>query len=241
MTKLERVLLVLLILAVAADVALLVSDDEEPPPTQMQAQERPAVQRERSSSPPPRTAAERPARTTTTAEVGTTVEEEAPAGDGPPLCAELDIPARPSEAVTCRTTSATLTIVDEADPLLLGDTHVRVLSAHGEGGSLTVRARVRNETDAEQGVQAGGQELYLNLNGIRVDPGPVRDVRVPPRTGTTLPLEFRLTPGQTRILNAQGRRAELGVRPWTSGEQAANIGVIRFFARPGEPPAATGG
>lgn len=232
MTKLERVLLVLLILAVALDVVLLVTDDEETPRTQSRVVEtigtEEAGTREQSDSRAPPT--EPPAGA------------EAPGEeDGPPPCRAIEIPQRPPESVTCRTASATLTIVDQADPLLLGDTHVRVLSAYGAGDELMVRVRVRNETDAEQGVQAGGQELYLNLNGIRVDPEPVREVRVPPHTGETVDIDFRLTPGQARVLNAQGRRAELGVRPWTSGNPASDVGVIRFFARPGEPPPPAGG
>jgi hypothetical protein len=245
MTKLEKVLLVLLILAVGVDVALLVTDDEEEPRTPTQVVQTIGTQETEASRgtrtaparterartvDEPRTATAPPEPEDASGAEGPEAEQEESAG-GPPPCSELDIPPQPPEAVTCRTASATLMIVGQAKPLLLGDTHVRVLRALAAGRAVVLRVRVRNETDAEQGIQAGGQELYLNVNGIRVDPQPVSEQRVPPATGQTVSLRFVLTPGQARVLQRQGGRAELGVRPWTGGGTANFVGVVRFSTR----------
>jgi hypothetical protein len=215
---------------------LLAGDGDDPAPSTKAAQ--PATEEQQD------TVADDPA----TATAGTSTvppepartepEEPAPAPATPPsggaeAPGDVDVPERPSEAVTCRTASATLTIVDEARPLLLGDTHVRIQAATATQRGLTVRVRVRNETDAEQGIQAGGQELYLNLNGIRVDPEPIRDERLPPQTGRTISMRFLLTPARMAVLSRLGGRAELGVRPWTAGGPTAYVGVIRFSAQGG--------
>lgn len=150
-------------------------------------------------------------------------------GDTPP-CSE--VPATITEPVTCRTSSSVLYIARQSDPVLLGGTQARVIRATLRGETLSVRMRVRNETDAEQGVLAGGQELYLNLGGLRVDPEPLGDERVPRTEGRTVTLRFGLTPARESRLRAAQGRAELGIRPWTDpGTPADRVGVVRFQAR----------
>ena len=174
-----------------------------------------------------------PTSTSTAATTGAETRTTPATSGGVPACSDIEIPARPVEAVTCRTASATLTIVDQAEPLLLGDTHVRILAAFLVDSRLTVRARVRNETPAEQGIQAGGQELYVNLGGLRVDAAPTGDLRVAPHTGETVSLRFALTPGALRLLRRAGGEAELGVRPWSEGSGTTDVGVVRFRVRTG--------
>ena len=233
MTTRENVLLALLIVSVGGNVSQIVADlgDSDPEPAaQAPRSAPPETSTATATATAPSTATEPEQTAPAPTEPATTTEpEESAAGSGgTPACRDVEIPARPTEAVTCRTASAVLTIVDQAKPLLLGDTHVRVQSASAEGRTVALRVRVRNETDAEQGIQAGGQELYLNVNGIRVDPEPVREERVPPLTGKTISMRFVLTPGRARVLERLGRRAELGVRPWTAGEPTTSVGVIRF-------------
>jgi hypothetical protein len=174
MTARENVFLALLIVSVGGNVALLIAGGDDDPAPAPQTQALPTTTGEEESTTPTappvteRTEPVEPATTEPTGGAEAPADEEAGAGR-PPLCREIDVPDQPPEPITCRTASAILTIVGEARPLLLGDTHVRVQSASLAQNRLTLRVRVRNETDAEQGIQAGGQELYLNLNGIRVD------------------------------------------------------------------------
>lgn len=195
----------------AADVVLLgLALTDEPPPS--------AIDGAQTST----TAAATTQRATTT---------ESRSEIGRPLCRDIEIEASPAEPVHCRTSSAILTIAGEDDPVLLGGTHVRLLSATLSGSRLTTRVRVRNETEAEQGILAGGQELYVNLGGIRVDAVPPGDVRVPSQTGRTVTLRFALTPRRVVRLRGQGNRAELGIKPWTEeGSPSDTVGVIRFVA-----------
>jgi hypothetical protein len=165
--------------------------------------------------------------------------EDEPAAGGVQPCSQ--VPPVIREPVTCATKSSTLTIVTQRDPVLLGGTQARIIRASLAGSVVTVRVRVRNETDAEQGVAAGGQELYLNLAGLRVDPMPIGDERVPQDTGKTVDLRFRLTPAREERLRAAQGRGELGIRPWTEeAEEAGRVGVIRFQARL-SPAAEAGG
>ena len=147
-------------------------------------------------------------------------------------CADLVLPARPTERVACRTSKALLQIVGQSKPLVVGGTMVRVLSARREGSSVLVRLRVRNETPAEQGVQAGGQELYLNVGGRRVDSYRLSAVRIPPHSGRTVRLRFRLSMDEIAALRASGGAAELGVRPWEGSTVVDRVvGVIRLRVR----------
>lgn len=159
---------------------------------------------------------------------GVETRTEAAGSAAPPLCTAVTPPSGAEDPVTCRTRSATLTIAGEDRPVVLGGTQVRLLRATLTGRVVIVRLRVRNETDAEQGVVAGGQEIYLNLQGITVNPEPVGDVRVAAMQGTTTTLRYVLTPPRLQALRRLGGEVELGVRPWTDGEPSIERGVIRF-------------
>ncbi|MDQ3741554.1 MAG: hypothetical protein M3320_03735 [Actinomycetota bacterium] len=204
-TRLEKSIYLVLLLVLAIDIAVIVfaRADEDPPPVSEVA----ATQ--------PETAATDPGTETT------------PAG-GVPACDEAPDPSETGEPVTCRTRSATLTIAPQERPVVLGGTQVRLLRASLSGSTVTVRLRVRNETQAEQSVLAGGQELYMNLSGLRVDPEPVGEVLVPMMNGTTVSLRFELTPARLEVLRRAGGRAELGVTPWTEDGAAGSKGVVRF-------------
>ena len=156
----------------------------------------------------------------------------AEATDDPGLrpCAELDIPARPLERVTCTTPHATLVIAHQSVPVLLDGTEVRVLSGELEGSSAWVRLRVRNTTEAEQGLSAGGQELYLFLDGQRIDMTTFRDdVWFGLGEAKTVTLEYALTWDQLAALRAGDGRIDFGVRPWHEGVAPAPlIGVVRM-------------
>jgi hypothetical protein len=215
MTGLERAILVIFLAVIAIDVALIATAD---PADEGSGETSAAVE--------PVTLEDTAARTTQPPATTETVD-----GAELPSCRATRIPERPPEPVTCRTASAQLTIVAAPEPLVLGETQVRVLDASLEGRLLRVRLRVRNESDAEQGLQAGGQELYLNAGGIRVDAQPVGDVRIPSGTGLTAGARFVLTPGQLRIVRARAGKVELGVRPWSRDAAGDVVGVVRFRAR----------
>ena len=147
-----------------------------------------------------------------------------------PTCASLDIPGKPPERVWCSTANADLSIAHQADPVLLDGTQVRVLSGTFDGaGTISVRLRVRNETPAEQGLSAGGQELYLYLDGQRIDAAVLRVVRFLPGEAKTVTLDYALTPEQVASLRASEGRLDFGVRPWTDAPLPAPlIGVVRM-------------
>ena len=143
-------------------------------------------------------------------------------------CSELDIPAKPPERVWCRTAAATLVIAHQADPVLLDGTEVRILSAEVLGLSVRVRTRVRNATDAVQWLSAGGQELYLNVAGERIDLAIFRDVEFGIGEAKTIQLDYALAPEQLAALQAAGGRLDFGVRPWHEGVRPAPlVGVVR--------------
>ncbi|HEX8207831.1 MAG TPA: hypothetical protein VF587_17325 [Solirubrobacteraceae bacterium] len=217
-TALEKAIIAVLVLVLAADVAIIAFGraDDAPP-------------RESGTNEP--AGATVPGTTTTTAPTTTSSD----AGGVPP-CSEVADPGPSDDAVRCSTRSATLLLGGEDRPLLLGGTQVRLLSASSTPASLILRLRVRNETGAEQGIIAGGQEIYVNLNGVRLDAAPSGDVRVPTMEGVTTTLRFPLTPGRAALLRRLGGRAELGVRPWDEQPAEKAIGVLRFRVTP--PPAA---
>jgi hypothetical protein len=143
-------------------------------------------------------------------------------------CTALDLPARPAERIWCTTPHATLSIAHQSDPVLLDGTEVRVLSAALEGSLVDVRLRIRNTTDAEQGLSAGGQELYLFLDGQRIDANLLRIVRFGVGEAKTLTLSYVLSAEQVAALAERNGRVDFGVRPWTQSPQPAPlIGVVR--------------
>lgn len=143
-------------------------------------------------------------------------------------CSALEIPAKPPERVWCTTPNATLSIAHQSDPILLDGTEVRVLSAERSGSAIRVRTRVRNTTRAEQGLSAGGQELYLWIDGSRVDLAVFREVHFGVGEAKTIQLDFELTPAQLSALDARGGRLDFGVRPWHNGVLPAPlVGVLR--------------
>jgi hypothetical protein len=143
-------------------------------------------------------------------------------------CAALDVPAKPSQRVWCTTPSATLVIAHQSDPVLLDGTEVRVLSGRLLGASIRVRLRVRNQTPAEQDLSAGGQELYLYLDGSRVDLAVFRDVHFGVGEAKTLQLDYVLSPEQLAALGRSEGRLDFGVRPWHDGALPAPlVGVVR--------------
>ena len=245
--RLERAIIAALVAVIIADVGVIAfgrADEQQPLPKERTATPTTSTSpvRERRTEPDGGRGTAATTQTSVPPPVAEPQEAESATDEqaGPPPCADVEVPTQPVEAVTCRTRNAKLTIFGEDEPLLLGDTHVRVHTAEGRGNRVIARVRVRNETNSEQGIQAGGQELYLNLKGIRVDPDSVREERLPPATGKTIDLRFSLTPGQRDVLNRLGRWAELGVRPWTEGEQARRVGVIRFLVRPASGAVADG-
>ena len=149
-----------------------------------------------------------------------------------PRCSAIEIPAQPRERIGCRTATSLLQITGQAHPLVVGGTNARLISAVLAGSDVVARIRVRNETPAEQGVQAGGQELYLNVAGRRIDSHALSAVRIPPDTGRTVRLRFRLSMDEIAALRQAGGRAEIGVRPWHGSTVADRVvGVIRLRVR----------
>ncbi|HEX8123179.1 MAG TPA: hypothetical protein VF549_18145 [Solirubrobacteraceae bacterium] len=153
----------------------------------------------------------------------------ADAGDAGPPCADVTPPTGAGDPVTCRARTATLTIAGAERPVILGATQVRLLRSSLRGRVLSADVRVRNETDSAQSLLAGGQEIYLNLRGVRVDAKPVGDLVVQPMEGRTVTLNFALTTAGLERLTRVAGQAEMGVKPWTeAGEAPARVGVIRF-------------
>jgi hypothetical protein len=177
--------------------------------------------------------AAQPTQTAQTAPPATTATTTTPAAKaGPiPACADADIPERPTERTACRTSKALLQIIGQAKPIVVGGTMVRVLSAQLDGSSVVTRLRVRNETKAEQGAQAGGQELYLNVAGKRIDSAQLSRVRIPPMTGRTVKVRYVLAVGEIDALRKASGAAELGVRPWDGTAKGRVVGVIRMRVR----------
>jgi hypothetical protein len=153
-------------------------------------------------------------------------------------CRRAGIPAMPTERMECRTSSAVLQIVGQSKPLVVGGTMVRVVSASLDGADLITRIRVRNETLADQGVQAGGQELYLSIAGKRIDPPVLSRARIAPDKGKTVSIRFVLSQGEIEALRTADGAAELGVRPWEDSVSGRVVGVIRLKVE--MPPAVTG-
>ena len=147
-------------------------------------------------------------------------------------CADLEIPARPPRPVTCATKTATIVIASETTPVLLGGTQARLLAATLSDGALTARMRIRNETDAEQGVLAGGQEIHVNLNGRRLEAARGEEVRIAPGEAETVTIRFPADARAATTLRRTEGEAELGIRPWSAkpGEETGPVGVIRFKA-----------
>ena len=146
-----------------------------------------------------------------------------------PSCANIADPGPDDEPVTCRTSNATLTVADEARPMLLGGTQVRFLSASLAQGTLAIRLRVRNETDEEQGILEGGQRIYVNVDGIRTEPSPPDDIRLAPAEAATVSLDFPLSTARAKRLRGVDGEAELGVVPWPgSGTEPNSRGLIHF-------------
>jgi hypothetical protein len=235
-TAFEKTIYVVLVLVLVVDVAVIVLARAEEDPPRGTTGERvgattppPAATTTQATEPDETTETQettQPSQSETTTETETETQAES---SGVPPCAEVRPPGPDDDAVRCRTRSAVLTIGGEDRPLLLGGTQVRVLSATLTGRTVGLRLRLRNETDAEQGVLAGGNELYLNLSGVRVDAGPVGDTRIESMEGATVTLRFPLTPPRLALLRRLGGSAELGVRPWE--EDAAtdgSVGVIRL-------------
>ncbi len=165
----------------------------------------------------------------------------APAGQGRPAasssgepdpgirrCADIDVPRAPREAVTCRARSATLTIVRQAKPLLLGGTQARVIDTRRSRGGVIVRLRLRNETGSPQRAGARGQQIYLNIRGLRVDASPRPRARIAAGNGETLRLRFPLSASRARLLQRAGNRADLGIVPWNADAGTDVRGVIRL-------------
>ena len=225
----EKSLYVLLLAMLTLSIAVIALAEPEE-----QRADQPAAEREQSES--RSQIVDRPAETERVP--AETAERESPpqenAGiaqdhDGGRSCATTDIPITPPEPVTCRSRSAVLTIGAQDDPLLLGDTHARLLRARMRGSTLFARMRIRNETSAEQGVAAGGQEIYMNVLGTRIDSRPVGEQRIAPNTGATVDLIFDVPSAQRAAIRRANGRIELGVTPWSdSGDDGQRVvGVIR--------------
>jgi len=87
---------------------------------------------------------------------------------------------------------------------------------------------VRNTTAAEQDLSAGGQELYLWIDGARVDLAVFREVHFGVGEAKTIQLDYELTPAQLTALDARDGRLDFGVRPWHTGALPAPlVGVLR--------------
>ena len=149
----------------------------------------------------------------------------------PPLCADIDIPTEPPEPVRCRTRPATLVIATDGQPVLLGDTHVRLLSARLRDSLLFVRLRLRNEGSSTRRAGRDGQDVYLNIAGSRLEARPPTSAPVRPHEGVTTNFVFNVPETQRAIIAEAEGRLEIGVTPWHDGNMTARwIGVIRTSA-----------
>lgn len=211
-TALEKAVYTVLFLVLVADVALIVfarADDAEPSSRLV---------------------------ATTTAAPAADAPADAAAEDELRPCSEADAERPRDEPIRCRTRTATLTIVSEDEPLVLGATQIRLLDARVRERTLSTRLRIRNETGLDQAVLSGGQQLYLNVDGAKVEPDPHGAVTVPSGRAVNTTLRFALTTGRLKQIWRGQWRAELGARPWDEGAGGAPgtvVGVVRFRARPG--------
>jgi hypothetical protein len=165
-----------------------------------------------------------------------------PAGAGRP-CARVGA-AVGSEAVTCSTRTARLTIATGAVPVLLADVQARLLRARltrqRSGALLTVRLRLRNGTGGARRFNVDRRQLYLVVGPRQIrtarlkhrQPGTLDGTgrAVQPGRGLTGTVYFRLTAQDlTRLRRAKGR-ADLGIVPFAQLSRARpdRIGVIQL-------------
>jgi hypothetical protein len=151
------------------------------------------------------------------------------AGTSIPACRELDLDGEPDERVTCRTDTATLTIVGRDQPLVLEDTELRVTSFERAGRTASVRTRYRNTADRNRGAGTIRRQVYLRVGDSRVSAEPV-DREVGPGETATLTLRFRLGETVAARLARDEARPELGVVPRNQLDEAGPTrrGVVRL-------------
>jgi hypothetical protein len=134
--------------------------------------------------------------------------------------------------VTCRTGSGkALTVAGFGQPVLLGDIQVRALGTTRVGDGLTIRLRIRNESETRQILERAPRNLYLSVAGRRFTGVDVDGPRVlePART-QTVNLAFQLDAASGAALNRRGG-ADLGVRDFAGGDArqgVSRIAVQRF-------------
>jgi hypothetical protein len=145
-------------------------------------------------------------------------------------CSEVDLSGRLTERVTCRSKTATLTIAEQAMPVLLEGTQARVYRAEVRDGRLVVRMRIRNETGDPQSVGSASRQFYLSAGGERVYPRAIApSSKLDPATAATINVQFPLDPRVRRQL-AGGRSIDLGVLPFgeADNDQPDRVGVVRL-------------
>jgi hypothetical protein len=143
-------------------------------------------------------------------------------------CADIVLSGALGQRVTCRTESATLTIAEMRDPLIVDGLHARVLSARLDGRVLRLSLRVRNATPA--GRRFERRQVYLRVAGERVRPRGEVARRVGAGRARTLRLRFVLDRRSAASVRRGRARAELGVVPWSQAGRrpATRLGVIRL-------------
>jgi hypothetical protein len=114
-------------------------------------------------------------------------------------------------------------VVDENEPLLLGETAARLVDARGSGRRVTVRVRLRNQTGRAR-VVGSGQRLAFVVDGQRVSPRGLTRTTVATGTSETVALRFALDQRQAEVLRRTGGDAELEVGAWGGDER----GLIRL-------------
>lgn len=159
-----------------------------------------------------------------------------------PTCEEAGLTPTSRREGTCRTESATLTIVDQGSELVLPQVVVRVNEAElelaqtptgraADRSRLTLGVSMRNPRSRPFRLDTEDSGLYVVAAGERIDfdrnatdlPGALAvEEPIPPQDGRAGFLRFELAGAQTREI-VETERAQLGVRV-----SDARIGVVRL-------------
>lgn len=132
---------------------------------------------------------------------------------------------RLTERVTCRTSSATLTLVAGDKPVLLPGIQARIMRAAIADGRLSLRVRVRNATANHETFNAAGRQIYVK-DGRRLYAS--AKLPVAAHTGETGTLDFALDDAKLHAPTV-----DVAIVPWSElgRDKPRRLGVIRLETR----------
>ena len=159
----------------------------------------------------------------------TQTPDPAVSASAPEACSEVDL-SGVGERMTCRSSSAILTVAGERHPVVVDRTEARVLDSRITRRVLTVRLRLRNDTASTVDGTLGRRQVYVNVAGRRYWPQPTVARRRTRESVPTLSLRFVLGRRDARRVRRGRARPDLGIVPWDElGRDAPDrLGVVRL-------------